>query len=87
MKHWTGQRRRASNGGSATHRHSRIWTDRRDGRGWSVRVFWSFDHLRVGQIVFESSEDAHTTWWASPRPLGRLTERELEQLLDDARTR
>jgi len=87
MKYWTGQRRRAANGGPATDPDSRTWTDRRDGRRWSIRVSWSFDHLRVGRVVFESSEDTHTTWWASNQPLRRLTERELEQLLDDARPR
>ncbi len=48
---------------------------------------WSFDHLKVGHMVFESAKDSHTTWWASNRPLRRLTELELEQLLDEARTK
>lgn len=86
MRRWSGQGRRASDGGSATERDSRIWTDRRDGRRWRVRVSWSFDHLRVGQVVFESAHESHTTWWASRRSLRRLTEAELEQLLDEART-
>lgn len=86
MRRRTGRSLRASNGGSATDRNLRIWTDRRDGTIWSVQAFWSLDELMIAQLVFESTEEIHETWWVSQRSLPHLTEHQLENLLDEART-
>lgn len=64
----------------------RVWTDRRDGTKWSIRAYWSLDELATAWLLFESDSESHGTWWVSRRNLVRLTDTQLQRLLDEART-
>lgn len=55
------------------------WMDR-DERPWTVKGFWSVEHVLEGPLVFESGEQRHVI----DRDLTRATNEELQNLLDEA---